>query len=335
MELRELESDIKSGKLKKAYFFFGEETFLLEDKIKSIVKRLGISGANDMNYYKFEGAKVSLEELDRELKSYPFCAEKKFVWLKNTGWLSNAKSKEYKAFKETAESLSDFVCLVVQEDMFDKKKIKNAEFLEKQGGIVSFEPLSVNRLVVWLENFFEKKEKRISSSDINYIINCCGQSMGKIYAEAQKLVLYSADDEKISSKAVRELVIKSNEYKIYELFDDIVEARQNGAVQKTKQLLRAKEKPTAILAGITARLVELFTVKLLSADRLSPKEMSAYFDYPKPDFVVKKMVAQSKKYGEKYLKRMIKRGVELDAAVKSGRTAGDAAVELFVSELVK
>ena len=335
MELKDLDNDIKSGNIKRVYFFFGEETFLLENRIKSIMKRLGILNSDSMNFSKFDGIKSSFEDFAEEISSYPFGAEKKLVLLKITGWLSNEKSKEYKAFKEAASQISDYVCLIVQEDNFDKKKIKNAEFLESLGGILNFEHLTVNRLVVWLEKFFEDKGKRISTSDINYIINCCGQSMGKIYSEAQKLVLYSGENEKISSNAVRALVVKSNEYKIYELFDDIVEAKNQNAIKKTKQLLAAKEKPTAVLAGITGRLSELFSVKLLASEGMPSREISTYLDFPRPDFAIKKMITQSKRYGEKYLKRMIKRGTELDAAIKSGRIAGDAAVELFVSELVK
>lgn len=336
MELKELDFQIKSGNIKSAYFFYGEETFLLENKVKSIIKKLGGAESGNMNFSKFDGEKSNFEEFSDEFNSYPMGAERKVILLKNTGWLSNGKSKEYKMLKELLEDIPSYICLIIQEDCFDKKKLKNAEIIaEKGGGVLNFEKLGINSLVTWLEKLFEASGKRISTSDINYIINCCSCSMGRIYKEAEKLMLYAADEDKISSTAVRELVIKSNEYKIYELFDDIVEARRESAVRKTRQLLLAKEKPTAVISGITGRLSELLTVKLLSSDRLPLKEISSYLDYPRPDFAVRKMINQSKKYGEKYLKRMIKRGLELDYSIKSGKISGNAAAEVYVTELVK
>lgn len=335
MELKELDSQIKSGNIKSIYLFWGEETFLLENRIKSIMKRLGISGSDSMNYAKLDGAKTNFEDFFDEFNSYPMGAEKKLILLKNTGWLSNGKSREYKELKKMAEEIPEYICLIIEEDLFDKKKIKNADFIDKNGGCVNFETLSVNRLVLWTEKLFEDKEKRISSSDINYIINCCGQSMGRIYAESEKLILNSGENEKISSQAVKSLVIKTNDYKIFELFDDIVEARRKKALEKTEEFLKEKEKPTAILAGITGRFSELLMVKLLNSEQIPAREISAYLDYPRPDFVIKKMITQSKKYGERYLRRMIKKGLSLDAAIKSGRINGAAAVEMYVSELVK
>ena len=53
MEIRELDNDIKSGKLKNIYFFYGPETFLIENKINSIKKRVVLQQYEDMNFSSF------------------------------------------------------------------------------------------------------------------------------------------------------------------------------------------------------------------------------------------------------------------------------------------
>lgn len=48
-----------------------------------------------------------------------------------------------------------------------------------------------------------------------------------------------------------------------------------------------------------------------------------------------KTVEESKRYGEPYLKRMIKKGLAYDLDIKNGRLEGWTAAELYLAELTK
>ena len=336
MEIRELDNDIKSGKLKNIYFFYGPETFMIENKINSIKKRVVLQQYEDMNFSSFSGKDSSFDIFEEEFYSYPMTGEKKLILLKNTGWFQNSKSKEFEVIKKLFSDIPEYLYVIVVEENFDTKKEKNVSFItEAGGGIVNFGYLPVNQLCAWIEKMFSDNEKIVKQSDILYIANACNYEMGKIYNEVNKIIIFSDDRQTVSSRDISILVTKSAEYKIYELFDDIVESRSYQAMEKLKQILESKEKPTSVIAGITNKFSELLTLKLLNSDRVPISQMSDYLDYKIPDFVIKKMLTQSKKFGEQYLKRIIKLGIKLDSSIKNGKIAQDVAVELFVAELIK
>ena len=334
MEIRELDNEIRSGLLKKVYFFYGEETFLLENKINSIKKRVVSPEFEELCFSKFEGKDASLDAFEEEFSSYPFMADKKLILVKNTGWFQNLKSKEFIKIKELFKDIPDYLYVIIEEDTFDEKKVKSLDFIGEIGGTVRFETLTVNQLSLWVTKMFEEKEKQVSSKDVLYIITASGQSMGKIYSEVNKLITFSGEEKKIKSEDVYDIVTKSTEYKIYELFDDIIEYRSHKAAEKLKALLDAKEKPTVIISGIMSRIAEILIVKHLNCDGFSKKEISSYFDYPRPDFVIQKMITKSKGFKEDYLKKAIKKGLYYDRTIKMGKIDAALASEMYVSELV-
>jgi len=335
MDIKTLDNDIKTGNIKNVYFFYGPESFLMENKISSIKKRIVNKDFEEFAFSKFQGKDADIKEFEEEWGFLPFAASEKLILLKDTGWFSNSKSAEFKEMKRMLEDLPDYLYVIIEETDFDKKKEKSIDFIESNGGIVYFDTLTVNQLSVWVDKMFSDNGKRISPSDAVYIINACSQSMGRIHGEVNKLIIFSEEKDKIDRADIEALISKSSEYKLYELFDDIVEQRSNKAAEKLITLLESGEKPTSIIASVSGKLYELLTVKLLSSDRIPAKEISAYFDFPRPDFVVNKMISQSKNYGEKYLKRMIKKGIEYDRNIKSGKISGELAAEMYVLELVK
>lgn len=336
MEIRELDTDIKSGKLKKIYFFYGPEVFLLENKINSIKKHILDEDSLEFGYSKFTGKDSNFEEFEFEFYSYPMSGDKKIIILQNTGWFSNPKSSEFLSLKKFFSEMPEHLYVVIREDNFDKKKEKNIEFIKNSGGgIVNFEHLPIGQLCSWVEKLFSDSGKIVRESDVLYIVNASNFEMSKIYREVEKLIIFSGDDKNIASKDIYSLVTKSGEYKIYELFDDIVDSKGMQALEKLKQILDSKEKPTSVIAGLTNKFSELLTVKLLNSDRVPVSEIVNYLDFKMPEFVVKKMVSQSKKYGEKYLKRIIKLGINIDSSIKTGKIDQKTATEMFVAELIR
>ena len=335
MEIKILDNDIKKGNFKNVYFFYGPETFLIENKVSSIKKRIVPEELDSVAFSKFDGKEADIKSFIEECDILPFVTDKKLVIVKNTGWFNNVNVNEYKMLKKYIEEIPEYLYIIFVEESFDKKKEKNIDFIEQIGGVVFFDILTVNQLSVWVDKLFTDEGKSVAPADISFIINACSQSMGRIYTEVNKLILFSGDRVKIKREEIEALVVKTSEYKIYEMFDDIVNQNNHKATEKLLNLLEGGEKPTVVISGVAGKLYELLLVKLLNSDRVSIKEISSYLDFPRPDFVINKMITQSKKFGEPYLKRMIKKGIEYDKMIKNGRISGEKAAEMYVMELLK
>ena len=157
MELKDLDKQISSNKIGQLYFFFGEEQFLLENKIKSIKNRLIDSDFEEFNYIRLNGKKVTVAEIENHLLSVPVMSERKMVVVSNCGIFGNAKTKDFTTLCEIISDLPEYITLIFTEREFDKKKEKNLYIFKKHGEIVKFEPLSPKQLELWLEKLLEER----------------------------------------------------------------------------------------------------------------------------------------------------------------------------------
>lgn len=335
MTVEELNKQIKSGTLKPVYFFYGDEQYLLSHKVEAIRKKLISNGMEDFNYFRFEGKKTDIESVIEAVEQFPQMSEGKVVVVKNSGFFSNANSKEYKRIKEAAEDLPQYTCLIFIEENFDKKKEKNIKFIEEKGGTVVFDYLPINKVEIWLEDKFSKEEKMIAPKEVSYMVRLCGQSLGKINMEFQKLLNYLGERNKVTREDIDAVVDKTVEYRVYDMLDNIMSGRSGLASTQMKYLKDSREQPTVVLGIMIGKLAELLMCKLLSESGVKPQDMVDYFDFRKPMFVVNKTIQESKRYGEPYLKRMIKKGLEYDVDIKNGRIDGWTAAELYLAELIK
>lgn len=334
MTISDLDQKIKKNMLGSVYFFYGEETYLTEDKIKSVKKRLIPVGTEDLNFLQLEGKKADLNILEEFLDSFPQMSERKLAVVKNTGYFNNMNSTEFKRMKKMTENAAADTCLIFVEESFDKKKEKNLDFIAEKGGVVRFDFLPGNQAEVWLERLFERCEKRVSDRDISYIVRQCGPALGSIYGEFSKLIHFVGQRQSVTREDIDAVIVKSTEAKIFELFDDIVESRRSKVMENFKNLMDSGEKPLSVMSRLIGSVSELLMVKLLKEEGVSQDEILGYFDFKRPAFVVNKLYTQSKKFGEAYLRRMIYKGLRYDVSVKSGKLDARAAAELYVVELL-
>lgn len=334
MTISDLDQKIKKNTLGIAYFFYGEEVYLMEDKIKSIKKHLIPVGTEDLNILQLEGKKADLSVLEEFVDSFPQMSERKLAIVKNTGYFSNMNSGEFKKIKKIVEKAESDTCLIFLENAFDKKKEKNLNYIAEKGGVVCFDFLAGNQAEVWLERLFECCEKRISDKDLSYIVRQCGPALSSIYGEFTKLIHFVGARQIITREDIDAVVVKSTEAKIFDLFDDIVDSRRGKVMENFKNLMDSGEKPLVVMSMLTGKISELLMVKLLKEEGAAQEEISGYFDFKRPAFVVNKLYAQGKKFGEAYLRRMIYKGLCYDVAVKSGKIDAYAAAEAYIVELL-
>ncbi|MBR5152299.1 MAG: DNA polymerase III subunit delta [Clostridia bacterium] len=336
MTVEELNKQIKSGNLSPVYFFYGEEQYLLTHKIATIEKKLIPEGLEDFNRFHFDGKKTPVESVLEAVEQFPQMSEKKVVVVKNSGFFNLMTSKEYKRLEEAFRDLPPYTCLIFCEDDFDRKKEKNLKLVESAGGgVVQFAFLPVNRVELWIEERFTKAEKMIAPKDVSYMVRLCGQSLGKLEMQIQKVMNYLGERNKVTREDIDAVVDKSAEYRIYDMLDHVLSGRTQKAQEQLKFLKDTKEKPTMVIGLLMGKLSELLLCKLLNEDGLSSQEIGEYFDFRRPAFVMNKTIQESKRYGERYLKRMIRKGLSLDAAIKSGKMDGWTAAEVYLGELTK
>lgn len=335
MDIKELDKQIKSGALGNLYFFYGEEQFLLENKIKSIKNALLDADFADMNYVQFEEKKQNLAQLTEELMSVPVMSDKKLVVVKNSGLFGNAKLTQYKTVCEMIADIPEYMCVIFCEKEFDKKKEKNLEPFKKYGEIVRFDLLSPVQLERWLDKLFSDRGKSILPRDINKIVRLAGQNMSGLYNEYQKLVNFVGDRQKITAEDVEAVVSKSTDARIFDVIDGIAAGKRQGVFDELEALRVSGENPSTIMTLMVSRIGELLMVKQLSYDKLSADKIAGYFEPRRPAFVVSRLADSAKSFDEKYLADMLILGTEYISEVRLGRLDKWIAVEMYAAKLLE
>ncbi len=335
MEPKDLDRQISSGKIANLYFFYGEEQFLLENKIKTIKKRLIDKDFEDFNYVKLEGKKVTAAEIEGELLSVPVMSDRKMIVVSGCGIFGNAKAKDFSALCEALSDVPEYITVIFSEREFDKKKEKNLEVFKKHGAIVKFDPLSPKQLELWLEKLFEEKGKTALASDLSKMVALCGQSMSTVYTEFCKVLNYVGDRQKVTGEDISAVVSKTTDARIFDIIDNIAEGRRATVFEELSALRSSGENSSTVLSLISTRMGELLMVKQLTDDRLSAEKIAEYFEPRKHPFVVKKLTEQSRRFGLSYLKKMTLKGAEYTFSVRSGLLDKWVAVEMYVAELLK
>jgi len=335
MEPKDLDRQISSGKIGNLYFFYGEEQFLLENKIKSIKKRLIDKDFEEFNYAKLDGKKITFSEIENQLLSVPVMSDKRMLVVSNCGIFGNAKAKDFSALCESLADLPDYLTVIFTEQEFDKKKEKNLDIFKKHGEIVKFDPLSPKQLELWLEKLFEEKGKTALASDLSKMVALCGQSMSAAYTEFCKVLNFVGDRKKITSEDISAVVSKTTDARVFDIIDNIAEGKTKTVFDELGALRFAGESASTVLSLISTRMGELLMVKQLTEDKLSGDSIAEYFEPRKHPFVVKKLTEQARRFSSAYLKKMALKGCEYTFAVRSGTMDKWIAVEMFVAELLK
>ena len=88
--MQTLNQDIKSGEFKQIYLLYGEEAFL-KNSYKNRLKE-AIIGDDTMNFARFEGKGLDVDELIRLADTMPFFAEHRLILIEDSGRCPGAVS---------------------------------------------------------------------------------------------------------------------------------------------------------------------------------------------------------------------------------------------------
>lgn len=336
MEIKELDKQISSGKIGRLYFFYGEEQFILENKIKAIKSKLIDKEFEEFNYEKLNSKKITADDIESALLSVPVMSDKRMVVVNDSNIFGNAKTKDFTKICEALSDLPDYLTVIFTEKEFDKKKEKNLDVFRKHGEIVKFDRLSPKQIELWLEKNFEENGKTVLASDLSRMVALCGHSMSNVYNEYQKLLNFAGKRTKITAEDIESVVSKSVEARIFDIIDNIAEGRTKTVFEELNALIRSSDdNSSSALTLLATSMGELLMVKQLTDERVPVDKIAEYFEPRKHPFILKKMTEQSRRFRLSYLRQMAQKGVDYTVQVRSGLLDKRIAIEIYVSELVK
>ncbi|MBR0428323.1 MAG: DNA polymerase III subunit delta [Clostridia bacterium] len=323
MKIEDLEKELKTGELRGLYLLYGEETFLLENCLKSIKKLFG-EMINGINYILIDDTNIN--EIISDLETPAFGYEKKLIIAKNTGLFnkdlkkkskndnSNLKEKLNTYIKENLEQINETVVLVFVEETAEKCELLST--IEKQGAVCNFEYQKPIQIQSRLKGIINAYKVDVEMATLNYLIECCGTDMQELINETRKLIEFTGEGNTITKEAIDKLAIKKMESIIFDLTDSLGKKNTKQAIEVLRNLILSKEPLQKILITLYNHFKKIYLTKLAIAQN---KAVTSYLDLkPNQAFLANKYKAQASYFKLKELRRILQEFCDLDYKYKIG-----------------
>ncbi|MBE5887823.1 MAG: DNA polymerase III subunit delta [Lachnospiraceae bacterium] len=325
--MKTIDNDIKFGQLKKVYLLYGEERYLVKQYRDKLKKALA-DPDDTMNFSSFEGEDINVKEIIDLAETLPFFAERRVIFIEN----SKLFKKGGDELGEYLENLPETTYFVFVEEEIDKRS-KLYKEATKQGNAVEFVTQTDETLMKWIGGRISKEGKNITQAAYRAFIAKTGTDMQNIEKELEKLICYCMDKEVIEPEDVEAITTEQISNKVFDMVDAIASHKQKQAMDLYYDLLALREAPMRILFLITRQFQTLLTVKVMTPQGFSNKDIAAKAGCP--EWVVRKYQGQAKAFSLDQIKQAISDGVEYEEAVKTGHMNDQMAVELFIVQYSK
>ena len=306
------------------YLLYGEERYLLENKIKRIKKEFG-EIVQGINYIQID--ETTVDNIISDIETPAFGYKKKMILAKNTSLFKKEKKTTKKEEKvkpiidklaqsidENIQEINQIVDLIFVEEETEKNSLYKS--IEKNGEIIEFKELKLPDLVNNIKKICNAYTVNIDEQTTKYFIECCGTNMQELINEIRKLIEYVGENGKITKKEIDILSTKQMQAIIFDLTDSLGKKDIKQSIQVLKDLIVSKEPIQKILITLYNHFKKLYIVKI--AEKCNEDLAMAMKLKPTQMFLVTKYKQQAKYFSEEELNKILKELVELDKNYKVG-----------------
>lgn len=258
------------------YVLYGNETFLLEQKLNDLKKKYQISESM-MNLSVYDDPYVNVKDIVEDCNTPPFLTEYKMVVIKNPAFLTTLKIPE--KHKQDLTILENYIknpfnqtVLVIISTIknYDERK-KVVKLLRNESTFVSLDELSEQQLWDLTRQAFKKRQCNIEDDALRLLLSRTPHQLMMIVNEVEKLSLYS---NQITLNDVDRLVSKPLEENAFELVSAIMKKNQKLAISIYQDLMIQNEEPVKLVVMIGNQIRLLYQVKLLERKGYTDQEMA-------------------------------------------------------------
>ena len=258
---------ISSDQLDRLYIFHGEERYLLERRLGEIRQKLSVGGFEGFNVRRYEGAKLSADELTAAVYTLPAFAERTLIEVHDFDLFKGGDETKTQLL-ELFSDMPDYACLILVYDTIAYKPDKRqslAAVIAKHASVVEFTVQETARLMKWIKMHFADGGKRIDNRTAEHLAFITGGLMATLDSEIEKVIAYSRG-EIVTVEDIDAVVVPVLDAVTYKLADAIARGGFDDAVSILDELLRMREAPHKLIYSISLKLRQLLAARICIED---------------------------------------------------------------------
>lgn len=313
------------------YFFYGENTYSIKEKIDQLKTRF-IKEQGDFDISEVSGENINKNDYSNLVFVAPFLSTKRLVIVKNL-LLENSDLTLKKYIAENLEKIPDTTILIFVEYGLPDKKLSLYKKLNEPKRAQNFELLQGARLSSWIKNRVESENCQISKEALDQLQLYVGSDLWRLQNEIDKLVLFKRSENlaKIETKDVEELVVPTLNPNIFDFVGHIAAGNHLGATKVLDQLIRSGENEIKILSMIVYQYRTMLEICDFKNQKLSAAEIASRSKvHP---FVIRKTLDLLHKYSWRDLCSCYFQIQKADTDIKSGQIEPNLALLLLIANL--
>ncbi len=183
----------------------------------------------------------------------------------------------------------------------------------------------------WLRDRARDLDVELEPEAISRLVEVAGHNLRLLHQELEKLRAYAGKGGVITVGDVEHLVPYTREANVFHLVTAIGEGNARRAIALMQQVLSAGQHPLQVLALLARQFRIYIGLKDLAAQGRSPEEMARTLRIP--PWTVRRDLRIAQRMSWPFLKRVMERLLETDAAIKQGEVDALMGVQMLVVRL--
>ncbi|NLX61300.1 MAG: DNA polymerase III subunit delta [Tissierellia bacterium] len=345
MNYKDFIQNMKEGKLKTVYLFYGEEEYMMDYTLKILKETYITESLETLNYIAMEGEDINFEKILNACETLPFMSEKKLIIIKElpilTGKrnLQTTESIDGKTLADYLLNLGNYVVLIFTvKDKDVKKSSPVYKSIRKVGDVVEFNRLRGKDLNTWVENSFTSRKRRISKTNVNYFIkqsfyfdSNSEKTLYDLENEIIKICNYVSINGEVTKDIIDNVMAKTLEMNVFNLLNEISNKKGANAIRIFNEMYMSDKPVLFILHMIVRQLRNMLQYKVIKKKGYSEKEI---FDKMKlSKFEFNKVAEQSGNFTIIQLEEAMKYCLKADESIKLSFIDERLAMEILISNL--
>lgn len=317
-ELERLKADIKSGTLKNAYIFYGEETYLRQQYQDIVKSSLIPAGFEEFNYHRLDGKTLTVEELTETVEAMPMMAEHTLVVVTDMD-LFGLEEGQRQALTDLLSDIPPYCTLLF---VYDQLEYRRNNTMKKLTAVmdsyvreVPFVQQGQQQLYKWIRKHFQATGHDIDPTVAEHLTFTCGTLMTSLATEIEKIGAY-AKGQNITVADIEAVADPVLNARVFDMTNQLTNRDFDAAAQILGELLQMQTEPILILAAEGKELRRLYTARLAldyGKDRFWLKQLwSMSSDYP-----AKLLMTAAKRVDRDWCSEAVRRCQLLDRRMKS------------------
>jgi DNA polymerase-3 subunit delta len=257
------------------YFFFGEETFLIDELQELLIEEALAPSQHDFNLDVVYGSEAEASEVIGLCQGFPAGAPKRVVIVREFEKLENNRQFKDYAVQPNPQSIVLLACTT-------KPNLSAHPYraLKEHTTWSQFRSLYDNEMPEWIQDYVQGQGYEIEPKAIQMLADYVGTDLQRAASEIEKLVTFAGERTRLTADDVLAASGQTREFNVFELQAALGEGRHADAHRIADRILQQASNPRSeaimMVAVLNGYFDKLWKLQKPGALRENKYELASY-----------------------------------------------------------